>query len=73
MLLNTDKLQIIIRNYIVSYDYCNLNICSQPKISEIFLDAIEIFFVDSHQNGATSWIPKVLPENVKVIITFTKG
>ena len=36
-------------------------------------DAIEVFFVDSHANGATSWIPKVLPDNVKVIITFTKG
>ena len=36
-------------------------------------DGIEIFFVDSHQNGATSWIPKILPDHVKVIITLTKG
>lgn len=34
-------------------------------------DAIEIFFVNSHQNGATSWIPRDLPANVKIIITFT--
>ena len=38
-----------------------------------FLDAIEIFFVNSHQNGATSWIPRDLPKNVKIIITFTTG
>ena len=30
-----------------------------------------MFFVDSHQNGATSWIPKTLPANVKVIISLT--
>ncbi len=36
-------------------------------------DAIEIFFVNSHQNGATSWIPRDLPKNVKIIITFTSG
>ena len=38
-----------------------------------FLDAIEIFFVNSHQNGATSWIPRDLPKNVKILITFTTG
>ena len=27
--------------------------------------------MDSHQNGATSWIPKTLPENVKVVISLT--
>jgi hypothetical protein len=29
--------------------------------------------LDSHQNGATSWIPKELPANVKIVVTFTKG
>lgn len=38
-----------------------------------FLDSVEVFFVDSHQNGATSWIPKWLPDNVKIMLTFTKN
>jgi hypothetical protein len=36
-------------------------------------DSLELFFLDSHQNGATSWIPKELPKDVKIIVTFTKG
>ena len=39
----------------------------------IVADAIEIFFVNSHQNGATSWIPRDLPPNVKIVLTFTTG
>ena len=38
---------------------------------DVPVDSIELFFVDSHQNGATSWIPKTLPENIKVIISLT--
>lgn len=36
-------------------------------------DSLEIFFVNSYQNGATSWIPTELPANVKIIITITRG
>ena len=46
------------------------------RLSHLYLysvDAIEIFFVNSHQNGATSWIPRDLPKNVKILITFTTG
>eukprot|EP00095_Tigriopus_kingsejongensis_P002552 maker-scaffold309_size213625-snap-gene-0.20 protein:Tk02552 transcript:maker-scaffold309_size213625-snap-gene-0.20-mRNA-1 annotation:"GI10101" len=39
----------------------------------ILLDALETFFVNSYENGATSWIPKQLPENVKIILTITQG
>ncbi|TRY73174.1 hypothetical protein TCAL_08178 [Tigriopus californicus] len=36
------------------------------------LDALETFFVNSYENGATSWIPKELPENVKIILSITQ-
>ena len=39
----------------------------------LFSDSLELFFLDSHQNGATSWIPKELPKTVKIVVTFTKG
>jgi hypothetical protein len=36
-------------------------------------DTLETFFVNSYQNGATSWIPKDIPENVKIVMSITKG
>jgi hypothetical protein len=38
-----------------------------------FPDALDLFFVNSYANGATSWLPNVLPENIKIVITITKG
>ena len=42
-------------------DYCFLS------------DALEIFFVNSYQNGATSWIPGELPPRVKIVVSITRG
>ena len=60
---------------ITKYLYRRVLLCNLLHfyLFSTFLDAIEIFFVNSHQNGATSWIPKDLPKNVKIILTFTKG
>ena len=37
------------------------------------LDSLEAFFVNSYQNGATSWIPKELPPNVRIVVTLNSG
>ena len=36
-------------------------------------DSLEAFFVNSYQNGATSWIPKELPPNVRIVVTLSSG
>ena len=38
----------------------------------LFVDSLDVFFRNSFQNGATSWLPQELPEGVKVVITITK-
>ena len=37
------------------------------------LDSLEAFFVNSYQNGATSWIPKELPPNVRIVVAINSG
>ena len=38
-----------------------------------YLDSLEAFFVNSYQNGATSWIPKELPPNVRIVVAINSG
>ena len=39
----------------------------------LHLDSLEAFFVNSYQNGATSWIPKELPPNVRIVVAINSG
>ena len=39
----------------------------------ILLDSLELFFINAYQNGASSWLPRVLPRSVKIVLTLTRG